>query len=88
MAEVRTEKMIYIENFVRSAIAPETIVAAVAQNDTIANTSKLQPSIPEMGAYWTNAESLGKALANGEINDSNAAEMTEKWNAGINNSGL
>ena len=32
MAEVRTEKMIYIENFVRSAIAPETIVAAVAQN--------------------------------------------------------
>ena len=63
-------------------------VAAVAQNDTIANTSKLQPSIPEMGAYWTNAESLGKALANGEINDANAADMTEKWNAGINNTGL
>ena len=37
--------------------------AAVAQNDTIANTSKLQPSIPEMGNYWGNAESLGKALA-------------------------
>ena len=62
--------------------------AAVAQNDTIANTSKLQPSIPEMGNYWTNADPMGKALANGEINADNAAEQTETWNAGINNSGL
>ena len=62
--------------------------AAVAQNDTIAGTSKLQPSIPEMGTYWGNAESLGKALANGEINADNAKEMTEKWNAGLNGSGL
>lgn len=62
--------------------------SAVAQNDTIANTSKLQPSIPEMGTYWSNAESMGKALANGEINEGNAAEMTEKWNASLNNSGL
>jgi len=58
--------------------------AAVAQNDTIANTSKLQPSIPEMGSYWGNAESLGKALANGEVNADNAKELTEKWNAGLN----
>ena len=62
--------------------------AAVAQNDTIASTSKLQPSIPEMGTYWGNAESLGKALANGEINADNAQEMTEKWNAGLNGTGL
>lgn len=62
--------------------------AAVAQNSTIANTSKLQPSIPEMGTYWSNAESMGKALVNGEINADNAAEMTEKWNAGLNNAGL
>jgi arabinogalactan oligomer/maltooligosaccharide transport system substrate-binding protein len=62
--------------------------AAVAQNDTIAGTSKLQPSIPEMGTYWGNAESLGKALANGEINADNAQEMTEKWNAGLNGTGL
>ena len=62
--------------------------AAVAQNDTIANTSKLQPSIPEMGTYWGNAESLGKALANGEVNADNAADLTEKWNAGLNSSGL
>ncbi len=62
--------------------------AALAQDATIANTSKLQPSIPEMGTYWGNAESLGKALANGEVNEGNAAELTEKWNAGLNNSGL
>lgn len=62
--------------------------AAVAQNDTFVNTSKLQPSIPEMGAYWSNAESMGKALANGEVNADNAAELTEKWNEAINNTGL
>lgn len=62
--------------------------AAIAQNDTIANTSVLQPSIPEMSNYWANAGSMGSALANGEINADNAAEMTEKWNAGLNNSGL
>ncbi len=62
--------------------------AAVAQNDTIANTSKLQPNISEMGAYWSNAESMGKALANGEINDANAQEMADKWNEAINNTGL
>ena len=62
--------------------------AAIAQNDTIANTSKLQPTIAEMGTYWTNADPMGKALANGEINADNAAEMTDKWNDGLNNSGL
>ena len=62
--------------------------AAVAQSDTIANTATIQPSIPEMGNYWTNADPMGKALANGEINADNAAAQTETWNAGINNSGL
>ena len=62
--------------------------AAVAQNDTIANTSKLQPSIPEMGNYWANAGAMGSSLANGEINADNAAAKTEEWNAGLNNSGL
>ena len=66
----------------------DTNPAAVAQNDTIANTSFLQPTIPEMGTYWGNADSMGKALVNGEINAENAAEKTEQWNAGLNNSGL
>jgi arabinogalactan oligomer/maltooligosaccharide transport system substrate-binding protein len=37
-----------------------------------------------MGNYWGNAESLGKALANGEVNADNAAELTETWNTGLN----
>ena len=72
---------------IASLLADDTYAnnpAAVAQNDTIANTSKLQPSIPEMGTYWGNAESLGKALANGEVNADNAADLTETWNTGLN----
>ena len=66
----------------------DTNPAAVAQNDTIANTSVLQPTIPEMGTYWGNADPMGKALVNGEINADNAAEKTETWNAGLNGTGL
>ena len=62
--------------------------AAVAQNNTIANTSVLQPTIAEMGAYWNNANPMGQALVNGEINADNAADMTETWNAGLNDTGL
>ena len=62
--------------------------AAVAQNDTIANTSVLQPSIPEMGNYWANAGAMGSSLANGEINADNALAKTDEWNDGLNNSGL
>jgi len=58
--------------------------AAVAQADTMAFTSKLQPNITEMGMYWGNAESMGKALANGEVNADNAAELTDTWNTGLN----
>ena len=62
--------------------------AALAQDATIANTSVLQPSIPEMGTYWSNAESMGKGLANNEITAENALEKTDLWNAAINNTGL
>ena len=63
-------------------------VAAVAQEATFSNTSVIQPSIPEMGAYWSNAESMGKGLANKEVTVDNAAEKTEAWNKAINNTGL
>jgi len=61
--------------------------AAVAQDATIANTSVLQPSIPEMGTYWSNAESMGKGLANKEVTVESAASDTEKWNDAINGAG-
>ena len=65
-----------------------TNVAAVAQEATFSNTSVIQPSIPEMSAYWTNADSMGKGLANKEVTAANAAEKTEAWNTAINNTGV
>ena len=62
--------------------------AAIAQENTMAYTSTLQPNITEMGNYWANAGAMGTALANGEINDGNALDRTNAWNDGINNSGL
>ena len=61
--------------------------AALAQDATIAGTSVLQPSIPEMGNYWSNAESMGKGLANKEVTAKTAAADTEKWNDAINGKG-
>ena len=63
-------------------------VAAVAQEATFSNTSVIQPSIPEMSAYWTNAGSMGTGLVNKEVTAANAAEKTEAWNTAINNTGL
>ncbi len=54
--------------------------AAVAQNNTIANTAILQPTISAMGNYWTPAENFGKSLFNGEVTLDNAADMTEQFN--------
>lgn len=59
-------------------------VAALAQNTTFHNNSVLQPKLPEMTDYWTNAESMGKGLANREITAKNAQEATEKWNRILN----
>jgi len=54
---------------------------AIAQMDTIANTSILQPTVTKMGTYWDPAASFGQALISGDVNASNAAEKTEAWNA-------
>ena len=62
--------------------------AAIAQENTMAYTSTLQPNITEMGNYWANAGAMGTALANGEINEGNALDKTNEWNDGLNNSGL
>ena len=57
-----------------------------AQNDTVANTSILQPYVPAMDNYWTNGENLGKAIRSGEVTHANAAEMTENANTAMNTS--
>ena len=54
--------------------------AAVAQTNTIQNTSILQPTISAMSNFWTPAGNFGTSLANGEITEDNAAEKTEAFN--------
>ena len=74
-----------------SLLSDETIAAdvvALAQGNTVANTAILQPSIPEMGSYWGPAETMGKAIVNGEVTADNAAEKTEAFQASLNGQGL
>ena len=59
-----------------------------AQNNTVANTSIIQPFITEMGNYWTPTDNFGKSLRNNEITHDNAADMTEKWNKDMNTSAV
>ena len=61
---------------------------AVAQSNTIANTSVLQSSLPEMANYRTPSENMGKAIVSGEVTIDNAAEKTEAYNKALNNSSL
>ena len=61
---------------------------AAAQANTIANTSVLQSSLPEMQNYWTPSENMGKAIVSGEVTLDNAAEKTEAYNSALNNSSL
>lgn len=75
----------------KSLMEDETIradIVAAAQGDTVANTAIVQPSIPEMTAYWAPAEAMGKALVNGEVTVQNAAEKTEAFNKSLNSTGL
>ncbi|KXA20970.1 ABC transporter, solute-binding protein [Gardnerella vaginalis] len=57
--------------------------AAVAQMNTIANTSVLQPTVPEMGGFWDPTKTFGTSLAHKEINDGNAAAKTADWAKGF-----
>lgn len=63
-------------------------IVATAQNNTVANTAIVQPSIPEMSSYWGPAETMGKAIMTGEVTLENAAEKTKQFLASLNNQGL
>ena len=69
----------------------ETIKAdlsCAAAVNTVANVAVTQPSIPEMNAYWGAAESMAKAIANGEVTADNAEAKTAEFNTALNESGL
>lgn len=56
---------------------------ATAQANTIANTAVVQPMFSAMDSYWTPAETMGKELVQGDVNDSNAEEKTKAMVQGI-----
>ncbi|MFT9282555.1 extracellular solute-binding protein [Bifidobacterium fermentum] len=68
----------------QTLLTDKTVAAdpvAVAQNDTINNTSILQPTVAAMSNFWTPAENFGKAIMNGDVTAANAVAKTEAWNA-------
>ena len=77
---------------VATALAEDPTIAsdivAVAILDTIANTSVLQPTLPEMGNWWTPIETLGRNIVAGEVTADNGADSLVKTLDVINNGGL
>ena len=77
---------------VATALAEDPAIAsdivAVAILDTIANTSILQPTLPEMGNWWTPIETLGRNIVAGEVTADNGADSLVKTLDVINNGGL
>ena len=67
-----------------STIAKDSLIKA--QNDTIANTSILQPTITKMSQFWTPAETFGKALVAKQITASNYKAKTDAYNKALNTS--
>jgi len=57
---------------------------AVAQMNTVANASVLQPTVAKMANFWDPTAAFGKALLSGDVNASNAAAKTEAWNTSMN----
>ena len=58
-------------------------ITARAQAETIDKTAIVQPSIPEMTAYWVPVENMGKAIVSGEVTAENAEEKTEAFNESL-----
>ncbi len=58
-----------------------------AQNDTVSNTSIVQPFVvTAMNYWWTPAENFGKSIVSGEVTLENAADKTAEFNNSINTS--
>ena len=56
-----------------------------AQNNTIANTSILQPTNASMNTnFWTPGNNFGYALVSGQVTAANAADQTTAWGNGMN----
>ena len=75
-----------------SALSSDALIAAdvvaVGQSLTMQNTAVGQPTIPEMGDYWTPAADMGTAINNKDVTLDNAQEKTELFQNTLNGEGL
>ena len=62
-------------------------VAVTALINGIANSSTIQPAIPEMGNYWAPAGNMASEIINGTVTHENAAEKTAAFVDAINGKG-
>lgn len=65
-------------------IKSDPVVAA--QNETMNETSVLQPFVMKMDNVWKPVENFGKALLNHEVTHDNSGELTDKLNESANTS--
>ena len=61
---------------------------ASAQSATMANTSSVQPTITEMGNYWSPIQVFGENIINGSVTADNIEEMVDALVESLNSSGL
>ena len=78
-ANVNPCSLSLVQNDSLSAYPVAKIIA-----ETIANTSKAQPSIPEMGNYWDPMHDFGLELVSGNITRSNAAQKISDLHSELN----
>lgn len=57
---------------------------AVAQMNTVANASVLQPTVAKMANFWDPTAAFGKAILSGDVTAANAAAKTTAWNTSLN----
>ena len=57
---------------------------AVAQLNTLNYTAYVQPTIPEMGVWWSYASALANEIVAGTVTHENAAEKTNAFNDMLN----
>ena len=61
---------------------------ASAQSATMAYTSSVQPTITEMGNYWSPIQVFGENIINGVVTADNIQEMVDALVESLNNTGL
>ena len=95
LASVEGQKLRYqLEGIIPAAkvLANDPVISsnpvAVAEINTMTYASVVQPTIPEMGNYWTPVGNFGGLVAAGEINTGNYKEQVDQLLEALNNSGL